>query len=62
MAGRATVHAAGHGFWAGWTIAIVGDMLYFVVIAITTLQLNSYISDSNTAMLIVLVAMFLALC
>ncbi len=60
MTGRATAHAAGHGFLAGWAIAIAGDMLYFAVIAITTLQLNSYISDPNTTMLIVLAAMFLA--
>ena len=59
MTGRATAHAAGHGFVAGWAIAIAGDMLYFAVIAITTLQLNSYISDPNTTMLIVLAAMFL---
>lgn len=36
-----------------WTVC-------FVDIAITTLQLNSYISDPNRAMLIVLGAMFMA--
>ncbi|MDD2851909.1 MAG: hypothetical protein PHY09_08430 [Desulfuromonadaceae bacterium] len=58
MTGRATAHAAGHGFIAGWAIAIAGDMLYFSVIAITTLRLNSYFRDPNTTMLIVLGAMF----
>lgn len=58
MTGRATAHAAGHGFIAGWTIAITGDMLYFAVIAISTLRLNSYIKDPNTTMLIILVVMF----
>jgi len=57
MTGRATAHAAGHGFVAGWAIAIAGDMLYFGVIAITTLRLNSYFKDPNTTMLIVLGAM-----
>ena len=58
MTGRATALAVGHGFLAGWAIAIVGDMLYFAVIALTTLRLNSYFRDPNTTMLIVLGAMF----
>jgi hypothetical protein len=59
MTGRASALAAGHGFVAGWAIAIAGDMLYFALIAITTLRLNTYIHDPNTTMLIVLAAMFL---
>jgi len=59
MTGRATALAAGHGFLAGWAIAIAGDMLYFTLIAITTLGLNFYVKDPNTTMLIVLAAMFL---
>ncbi|MDD2898224.1 MAG: hypothetical protein PHI31_05875 [Desulfuromonadaceae bacterium] len=58
MTGRASAHAAGHGFVAGWAIAITGDMLYFAVIAISTLRLNTYFKDPNTTMLIILVAMF----
>ena len=58
MTGRATALAAGHGFLAGWAFAIVGDMLYFAVIALTTLRLNLYFRDPNTTMLIVLGAMF----
>ena len=58
MTGRATAMAAGHGFLAGWTIAIAGDMLYFAVIALTTLNLNAYIQDPDTTMVIVLAAMF----
>jgi hypothetical protein len=58
MTGRATAHAAGHGFIAGWAFAIAGDMLYFAVIALTTLRLNTYFKDPNTTMLIVLGAMF----
>ena len=60
MTGRASALAAGHGFIAGWAFAIAGDMLYFAVIAITTLRLNRYIRDPNTTMLIVLGAMFMA--
>jgi len=59
MTGRASALAAGHGFVAGWAFAIAGDMLYFAVIAITTLRLNTYIHDPNTTMLIVLAAMIL---
>lgn len=59
MTGRTTAHAAGHGFITGWAIAIAGDMLYFGVIAITTLRLNVYFKDPNTTMLIVLGAMFI---
>jgi hypothetical protein len=40
--------AVGHGFLAGWAIAIAGDMLYFAVIALTTLNLNAYIQDPDT--------------
>ena len=58
MTGRATALAAGHGFLTGWAIAIAGDMLYFAVIALTTLRLNSYFRDANTTMLVVLGAMF----
>jgi len=58
MTGRATALAAGHGFFAGWAFAIAGDMLYFAVIALTTLRLNSYFRDQNSTMLVVLGAMF----
>jgi len=58
MTGRATALGAGHGFLAGWAFAIVGDMLYFAVIALTTLRLSSYFQDPNTTMLVVLGAMF----
>ncbi len=57
MSGRAAALAAGHGFLMGWVFAIAGDMLYYVVIAITTLRLSRYFSDPDTAMWIVLGAM-----
>ena len=57
MTGRASALAAGHGFLAGWAFAIVGDMLYYLVIALATLQLNSYFRNPNTTILVVLGAM-----
>jgi hypothetical protein len=57
MTGRATALAAGHGFLAGWAFAITGDMLYYAVIAATTLRLNSHFKNPNTTVLVVLVAM-----
>jgi hypothetical protein len=59
MTGRASALAAGHGFLAGWSFAIAGDLLYFAVIALATLRLNSYFKDPNTTMWVVLGAMFL---
>jgi len=41
----------------GWALAIAGDMLYFGVIALATLHLNSYFHNPNTTMLVVLGAM-----
>jgi ABC-type dipeptide/oligopeptide/nickel transport system permease subunit len=58
MTGRATALAAGHSFIMGWVFAIAGDMLYFGVIAVRTLKLNTYIKDPNITMLIILIAMF----
>ncbi len=59
MTGRASALAAGHGFLAGWAFAIAGDMLYFAVIAVSTLRLNRYFHDPKTTMLIVLGVMFI---
>ena len=59
MTGRASALAAGHGFLAGWSFAIAGDLLYFAVIAIATLRLNSYFKDPDTTMWVVLGAMFI---
>ena len=57
MTGRASALAAGHGFVMGWAFAIAGDMLYYGVIAVATLRLNTYIKDPNTTMWIILGAM-----
>ena len=57
MTGRSAALAAGHGFLAGWGFAIVGDMLYYAVLAITTLRLNTYFKDPTTTVWVVLAAM-----
>ncbi len=57
MSGRAAALAAGHGFLMGWAFAIAGDMLYYAVIAVTTLRLNKYFRDPDTTMWIVIAAM-----
>ena len=57
MTGRAAAMTAGHGFLMGWVFAIAGDMLYYAVIAVTTLRLNRYFRDPDTTMWIVLGAM-----
>ena len=57
MTGRASALAAGHGFLTGWTFAFAGDMLYYAVIALTTLRLNMYFRDPNTTIWVVLGAM-----
>ena len=57
MTGRASALAAGRGFLTGWAFAFAGDMLYYAVIALTTLRLNMYFRDPSTTMWIVLGAM-----
>jgi hypothetical protein len=57
MTGRTAALAEGYGCLAGWAFAIAGDMLYFAVIAVTTLGLNSYLRNPDITMLIVLGAM-----
>jgi hypothetical protein len=54
MTGRASAHAAGHGFLMGWAFAIAGDMLYYGVIALTTLRLNAYVRNPNITVWLVL--------
>lgn len=60
MTGRTAAHMAGHGFVSGWAIAITGDMMYYGVIAYTTLKVNSWLGDPNVTTVIILLGMFLA--
>ena len=59
MTGRAAAEAAGHGFLSGWAIAITGDMMYFTLIMVSTLWLNSILGDGNWTTVIIMAAMFI---
>ncbi len=57
MTGRAAALAAGHNFMSGWLVAIIGDMLFFGLIAISTIFLHDALGDGTWAAVIVMVAM-----
>lgn len=59
MTGRSAAKAAGHGFVTGWLLAIAGDMIYFAVLMVSTLWLNSVLGDGTWATLLILVVMML---
>jgi hypothetical protein len=54
--GRAATSAAGHGFFTGWTLAIIGDMLYFVLLMASTLWISGILGDERFTVGAVLVA------
>ena len=45
--GRAAAAAAGHSFVPGWSLAIAGDMLYFVLLMGSTLWLSSLFGNDR---------------
>jgi hypothetical protein len=47
--GRAASEAAGHGFISGWSLAIIGDMLYFWLVMAGTLWVSSLLGDDRLA-------------
>lgn len=57
MTGRTAALMAGHGFIAGWAIAIAGDLIFFTVIMTSTLWLNSMLGDGTWAAVIVMLGM-----
>ena len=57
LTGRTAALAEGHGFLSGWALAIAGDMFYFTVVSVTTLQLNQYCKNSRMTVLIILAMM-----
>lgn len=57
MTGRSIAKAAGHGFFTGWALTIMGDMLYFSVLMASTLWLNNVLGDGTLAAIIIMVAM-----
>ncbi len=59
MTGRAAALAAGHNFISGWAIAIAGDMIFFSMIAVSTIYLNDLLGDGTWTAVIMLVLMFI---
>ncbi len=58
MTGRAAALANGHGFLSGWTIAILGDMLFFLLIMGSTIWLNNILGDGTYAAIVIMCVMF----
>jgi hypothetical protein len=59
--GRAAAAASGHGFFSGWTLAIVGDMAYFGLLMVTTLWVSSVFGDDRLTIGVMLVATWVLL-
>lgn len=59
MTGRASTVAAGYGFIVGWMIAIIGDMIYFTLLMVSTLWLKSVLGDGTWTMFIILALMII---
>jgi len=57
MTGRTAALAAGHHFISGWALAIFGDMLFFAVIATSTLCLNNILGDGTWTAIIIMALM-----
>lgn len=58
--GRAAAAAAGHGFFVGWTLAIIGDMLFFGVLMATTLWVTSVFGDSRQTIGAIVIVVWIA--
>ncbi len=57
MTGRSVAKAANHGFLTGWTLTIIGDMLFFLVLMASTLWLNNILGDGTLTAVIIMVLM-----
>lgn len=58
MTGRSVTKAVGHGFISGWTLTIIGDMLFFVVVMTSTLWLNRFLGDGTLAAAAITILIF----
>ncbi len=56
MTGRTAALTAGHGFITGWTFAILGDMIFFTILMVSTLCLNNILGDGTWTTVIITVA------
>lgn len=57
MTGRVVAVSAGHGIVTGWTFAILGDMLYFSVLMVSTLWLHDILGDGTLTTWVILALM-----
>ena len=57
MTGRSVAFANGHRFISGWSLAIIGDMIFFSVLMVSTLWLNNILGDGTWTAIIITVAM-----
>lgn len=57
MTGRAAASAAGHGFVSGWMIAIAGDMVFYVLLMVSTLWLDNLLGDGTWTTIIIMALM-----
>lgn len=59
MTGRTAALLSGYGPLPGWTFAILGDLGYYALIALSTLGLNAWLKHPKLTAWIILGAMFL---
>lgn len=57
MTGRSAAAIAGHGFVAGWALAIAGDMVFFALLMVSTLFLDNVLGDGTWTTVAILVLM-----
>jgi hypothetical protein len=57
MTGRAAALTRGHSFLTGWAIAIMGDMMFFGVIMVSTIWLHDILGDGTWTAIIIVVLM-----
>lgn len=57
MTGRVATKVAGHSFLVGWLLTIIGDMLFFSLLMVSTLWLNSVLGDGTWATVVIVIIM-----
>jgi hypothetical protein len=50
--GRAAAASVGHGFFRGWSLAIIGDMAYFALLMASTLWLSNVLGNDRLTIVI----------
>ena len=57
MTGRGVTRLLGHGFIWGWTLTILGDLIFFELILVSTLMLNNILGDGTLTSVIIMALM-----